>query len=61
MGKALSPEVLAQNQPMFDQLGDPTKLTLESSEVTAQGTKYVYLARFPTAQLHVSILIDAAG
>ena len=37
MQKALTPEALAQNKPMFDQLGDPTKLALEAKNPHRQG------------------------
>jgi hypothetical protein len=61
MNKELSPAALAQNKPIFDQLGDPVKLTLESAEKTAAGTRWVYLAVFATAQLHVNVFIMADG
>jgi hypothetical protein len=61
MNKGLSPDVLAQTRPVFDQLGDPVKLTLESSRIDAQGTQWVYLAAFATAQLHVKIFVTPAG
>jgi hypothetical protein len=61
MNKGLSPSVLAQTKPMFDQLGDPVKLTLESSVKSAAGTTWVYLAEFATAQLHVHIYVMTNG
>lgn len=61
MNKGLSPAVLAQTKPMFDQLGDPVKLTLESADKTAAGTRWVYLAVFAAAQLHVDIYVMADG
>ena len=61
MNKGLSPTVLAQTKPMFDQLGDPTKLTLEDAVRTPTGTTWVYLAEFATAQLHVHIYVMADG
>ncbi len=61
MNKELGPAVLAQYKPVFDQLGDPQKLTLESGEKTASGTRWVYLAVFAMAQLHVNILVTADG
>lgn len=61
MQKAMTPEALAQNKPMFDQLGDPTKLTLEKKETVALGTKWEYLATFAAAQFHVDIFVDTAG
>ena len=61
MNKALTPELLAQNKPVFDQLGDPTKLTLQSRKSSPQGTAYDYLADFAAAQLHVRIYIDPTG
>ena len=61
MNKALTPELLAQNKPIFDQLGDPTKLTLQTHKSTPQGNAYDYLADFAAAQLHIRIYIDATG
>ena len=61
MNKGLSPAVLAQTKPMFDQLGDPVKLTLEDAVRTPTGTTWVYLAEFATAQLHVHIYVLADG
>lgn len=61
MSKELSPAVLAQTKPMFDQLGDPVKLTLEDAVRTPTGTTWVYLAEFATAQLHVHIYVLAGG
>ncbi len=61
MNKELSPAVLAQTKPMFDALGDPVKLTLESADKTAAGTRWVYVAVFATAQLHVDIYVMADG
>ena len=61
MNAALTPAVLAQSKPMFDQLGDPTKLTLEGSTAGASNTTYVYLATFATAQFHVILSVNSAG
>ncbi len=61
MARALTPDVLAQTQPVFDQLGNPTKLSLEAREAKDRGTSYVYLATFATAQFHVRILVDSTG
>ena len=61
MNKALSPAVLGQYKPMFEQLGDPQKLTLETGEKTAAGTSWSYLAVFAMAQLHVHIFITPEG
>ena len=61
MNKELGPEALAQNKPIFDQLGAPVKLTLESAQKTAAGTRWVYLAVFATAQLHVNVFIMTDG
>lgn len=61
MSQQLSPEALAQTKPVFDQLGDPLKLTLERGEKVSGGTRWVYLAVFPAAQLHVTILVTADG
>ena len=61
MSKELSHEALAQQKPIFDQLGDPVKLALESGEQTAEGTRWVYLATFAMAQLHVTIYVMKDG
>jgi hypothetical protein len=61
MNKALGPDVLAQYKPVFDQLGSPSKLTLEASNKLANGTEWVFLAAFATAQLHVKIFITPDG
>ena len=59
--KAMTPEVLAENKPLFDQLGDPTKLVVEKKETVAQGVKWEYLARFAAAEFHVDIFVDKDG
>ena len=61
MSKELGPTVLGQYKPIFDQLGDPQKLTLESGETVAGGTRWVYLAVFAMAQLHVNLFVTADG
>jgi len=55
MNKELSPATLALTRPIFDQLGNPVKLKLESFEKTPYGNRWIYLAVFPTAQMHVNI------
>jgi hypothetical protein len=61
MNHALSPDALAQQKPIFDQLGEPMKLTLEISSKVADGTSWKYLAVFATAQLHVTIVVMTDG
>ena len=61
MNKELSPMMLALQKPIFEQLGNPVKLTLESSDKTPYGMRWVYLAVFATAQLHVNIYVMADG
>ena len=61
MQAGLKPEVLAQQKPVFDQLGDPTKLEFEKVETLPQGKTHTYLATFAAAQLHVSIFITSDG
>ena len=61
MNSQLSPMVLALERPIFDQLGNPVKLTLESSGKTPYGTRWIYLVVFPTAQMHVSIYMMSDG
>jgi hypothetical protein len=57
----MSPAILAQTKPLFDQLGDPVKWTLESGAKTGDGMRWVYVAKFAAAELHVTILITADG
>ena len=61
MNAAATPEILAQTRPMFDTLGDPKELRLESIEKLAKGTNYFYIAIFPTAQFHISLFITPEG
>jgi hypothetical protein len=61
MNSELSPMKLALQRPIFDQLGNPVKLTLESSGKTPYGMRWVYLAVFATAQLHVNIYVMSDG
>ena len=61
MAAAATPEILAQTKPMFDTLGDPKQLKLESAEKLPKGTSYLYLATFPTAQFHISLFITPEG
>ena len=61
MNKELSPMALALQRPIFNQLGNPVKLTLESSDKTPYGMRWVYLAAFATAQLHVKIYVMSDG
>jgi len=61
MNQELSPEVLGQTKPVFEQLGDPVKLTLESGETGPDGSRWVYLAAFKAAQLHVHIFVTKDG
>lgn len=61
MNKELGPAVIGQYKPIFDQLGDPQKLTLESGEKVAGGTRWVYLAVFAMAQMHVNLFVTADG
>lgn len=61
MNKELSPATLALTRPIFDQLGNPVELILESSEKTPYGNRWVYLAVFPTAQMHVNIYVMSDG
>lgn len=61
MNKELSPMTLALQKPIFDQLGNPVKLTLVSTDKTPYGTRWVYLAGFAAAQLHVNIYVMSDG
>ncbi len=61
MRQTLTPAALAQQKPVLDQLGEPTKLTLESMVKAPGGTSWVYLAEFAQAQLHVTIFVTSDG
>ena len=61
MAAAATPDILAGMKPMFDTLGDPKQLKLESVEKLAKGTSYLYLAIFPAAQFHISLFITQDG
>jgi hypothetical protein len=61
MAQALDPATLAQEKPIFDQLGDPTRIAFESAEKHTKGTLYTYQVTFPTAQFHVKIFIHPDG
>jgi len=61
MAQALDPGTLAQEKPIFDQLGDPTRIVFETAEKHTKGTLYTYQVTFATAQLHVKIFIHPDG
>ncbi len=61
MQAAVTPELLAQNKPMFDSLGDPKELKLQAADKMDQGTNYTYLAIFPAAQFHITLFITTEG
>ena len=61
MSQTFSPELLAQEKPIMDQLGDPTRLTFVSGERHTKGILWEYLAVFPAAQFHVKIFINKDG
>ena len=61
MNQALTPQLLSEKKPLFDQLGDPTSLLLQTTDKVGGGTRYTYLATFATAQLHVQLFLDAQG
>jgi hypothetical protein len=61
MNKTLTPEALAKTRPVFEQLGDPTDLTLLKREAVRAGMQYEYLADFALAQLHVTIVVTPEG
>ena len=61
MNEDLNPAVLAQNKALFEKLGLPTRLAVERRERSGGGTKYDYLATFPTMQIHIRIFVNNAG
>lgn len=61
MAQALDSTSLAQEKPLFDQLGEPTRILFVSAEKHTKGTLYTYQVTFPTAQFHVKIFIHPDG
>ena len=61
MAQTLDPATLAEEKPIFDQLGDPTRIVFQAAEQHTKGTLYTYQVTFPTAQLHVKIFIHPDG
>jgi mannose-6-phosphate isomerase-like protein (cupin superfamily) len=61
MRAALTPDTLAQAQALFQQLGEPSKLTLKMHMPSAGGTSYVYSGTFTTGDFQVLIEINKAG
>ena len=61
MAKGLTPEMLAGQKPVFDQLGDIVKLTLESTAKIVAGQLYTYKAEFASAELHIRMVLNPEG
>ena len=61
MNAALTPATLAQAQMLFQQLGEPTKVTMKTHAPSATGTSYVYTGTFTTGDFQVLIEINKAG
>ena len=61
IAQTLDPATLAEEKPIFDQLGEPTRILFESAEKHTKGTLYTYQVTFPAAQLHVKIFIHPDG
>jgi len=61
MSAALTPDTLVQAQMLFQQLGEPAKLTLKMHMPSADGTSYVYTGAFTTGDFQVLIEINKAG
>jgi hypothetical protein len=59
---ALTPDLLVQAQALFQQLGEPTKLTLKMHMAAADGgTSYVYTGTFTTGDFQVLIGLSKSG
>jgi hypothetical protein len=61
MSQTFTPTLLAQEKPIFDQLGDPTRIAFQASEAHTKGTLYTYQVTFAAAQFHVKIFIHKDG
>jgi hypothetical protein len=61
MLEALDPATLAQAKPLFDQLGEPTRILFLSAERHTKGTLYTYQVTFPTAQFHIKLFLHPDG
>jgi hypothetical protein len=61
MSQTFTPTLLAQEKPIFDQLGDPTRIAFQTSEAHTRGTLYTYQVTFAAAQFHVKIFIHKDG
>jgi mannose-6-phosphate isomerase-like protein (cupin superfamily) len=61
MNAALTPDTLAQAQMLFQQLGEPAKLTMKMHMPSANGTSYVFAGSFKTGDFQVLVEINRAG
>jgi mannose-6-phosphate isomerase-like protein (cupin superfamily) len=61
MNAALTPATLAQAQMLFQQLGEPSKVTMKTHTPSADGTSYVYTGTFTTGDFQVLIEVNKAG
>jgi len=61
MNAALTPDTIAQAQALFQQLGEPAKLTMKMHMPSADGTSYVYTGTFTTGDFQVLIEVNKAG
>ena len=61
MAQTLDPATLAQGKPIFDQLGEPTRILFQFAEKHTKGTLYTYQVTFPTAQFRVKIFLHPDG
>jgi mannose-6-phosphate isomerase-like protein (cupin superfamily) len=61
MNAALTPDTLVQAQILFQQLGEPSKLTMKMHMPSAGGTSYVYTGTFVTGDFQVLIDVNKAG
>jgi hypothetical protein len=61
MAASLTPDVQAQMKEGFTQLGEPTKVTLQTKTVVDVGTNYLYSAVFAIGEVRITILVNHEG
>jgi mannose-6-phosphate isomerase-like protein (cupin superfamily) len=61
MNATLTPATIVQAQLLFQQLGEPSKLTLTAHSPSANGASYIYTGTFTTGDFKVLIEVNRAG
>jgi hypothetical protein len=57
----LTPDFLAQMKAGLPQLGEPTRIRVESRVVVQGGVKYLYAATFPVGEFKIWVLVMNDG